>query len=235
MAHENRAARAGLRLLRRLLLFLVMLPLSLLTIEAGYFVWVLSYDQDLRKADVIVSFEGAHDRARAAYSLVDQSYAPYLLISPSTEGKLAFYEKRFKPTKAYGHILEQKARTTFENALLTMQAVKQNGFKSVILVTSWDHMPRSYFLFRLMTFRSGIRVEPHLVATGSLSQDNWYQHRTGWKMLYNEMLQLWGSLVEIANFKIKGRLPEQVPGVSRPFSRLKQILLFEVDHGALNG
>ena len=226
--NKDRSSSSGC--LRRIFLTLAVLPFVLLAAQAGYFVWALSNVQDPQKADVIVSFEGAYDRARAAYGLVDQSYASNLLISPSTERQLAFYEKRFKPTRPYQHILEEKARTTFENALFTEAAIKKNNLKSVILVTSWDHMPRAYLLLRAMTLGSGVRVAPHRVATGSLSQDNWYRHRKGWKMIYNEIIEFWGSLAELANYKIKGRVSDQVPGQSGLVGRLKQMLLFKLDH-----
>jgi hypothetical protein len=100
----------------------------LLVLEAGYFVWALAGDKDLEKADLIVSFEGAYDRARAAYSLVDRSYAHNLLISPATEKKLRVYEKRFNPSQPYDRVMEDKSRTTLENAVHTGQIIGENGF-----------------------------------------------------------------------------------------------------------
>jgi hypothetical protein len=86
---------------KRFLLLLAALTALLLLLEAGYFAWVLTRNNNLEKADLIVAFEGGYDRSRTAYRLVDQSYAPNLLISPATEKKLWVYEKRFQPSQPY--------------------------------------------------------------------------------------------------------------------------------------
>jgi hypothetical protein len=48
------------------------------------------------------------------------------------------------------------------------------------------------------------------------------------------MLKLWGSLYELARYRLTGDLTEQVPGVSGPGCRLKEALLFKIDHHLLN-
>jgi len=218
---------------KRLLVGLAALPALLLLSEAGYFAWVLTRTNHLEKADLIVTFEGGYDRVRTAYHLVDQSYAPNLLISPATEKKLWVYEKRFHPSQPYARIMEEKSRTTLENAVYTKRILEDNGFRSAILITSWDHMPRSYFLLKAMTGGSEV-IRPHSIPTGNVDQTNWYRHRTGWKMVYNEMVEFWGSLIELARYKVSGELPEQVPGGSGLAARLKQLLLFKIDHKSLH-
>ncbi len=212
---------------------MVALPALLLFLEVGYFAWVLAGDKALQKADLIVAFEGGYDRVRTAYSLVDQSYAPNLLISPAAEKKLQAYEKRYNPSQPFVRVVEDKARTTLQNAVYTKRMLEDNHFRSAILVTSWDHVPRSYFLLRAMTLGSEVKIQPHPVATGSVDQTNWYRHRTGWKMVYNEMVEFWGSLIELARYKVSGELPEQVPGKTSLATRLKQLLLFKIDHRSL--
>ena len=222
------------RTLKRFLLVLVPLPALLLVLEAGFFAWVLTEDNDLQKADLIVAFEGGYDRVRTAYSLVDQSYAPNLLISPAAEKKLTVYEKRYNPSQPFVRVVEDKARTTLQNAVYTKRMLEDNHFRSAILITSWDHMPRSYFLLRAMTLGSEVKIQPHPVATGGVNQANWYRHSAGWKMVYNEMVEFWGSLIELARYKVSGELPEQVPGGSSLAARLKQLLLFKIDHKSLH-
>lgn len=220
-------------ILKRFFLFLAALPVLLLFLEAGYFAWVLTEDNDLQKADLIVAFEGGYDRARTAYSLVDQSYAPNLLISPAADKKLQAYEKRYNPSQPFVRVVEDKARTTLQNAVYTKRMLEDNHFRSAILVTSWDHMPRSYFLLTAMILGSEVTIQPHPVATGRVNQANWYRHSAGWKMLYNEMVEFWGSLIELAQYKITGQLPDYAPGKSNLATRLKQLLLFKIDHRSL--
>jgi uncharacterized SAM-binding protein YcdF (DUF218 family) len=220
--------------LRRLLLVPVATPLLLLVLQAGYFAWMLTGGKDLESADLIVAFEGAEDRARAAYGLVDRHYAPNLLISPATERTLKLYEKRFLPSQPYARIMEDKSRTTLENAVHTREILSEKGFRSAILVTSWYHVPRSYFLLMAAGPGSGIRVQPHPVASGKLDRTNWYRSRLGWMIVYNEMVKFWGSLIELATYKITGELSDQALGKSTLAARLKEALLFRIDLDSLH-
>lgn len=129
--------------------------------------------------------------------------------------------------------MEEKSRTTLENAVYTQRLLEEKGFHSAILITSWDHMPRSYFLLSVMTYASKVTIHPYPVATGNVDQTNWYRNFAGWKMAYNEMVEFWGSLIELARYKITGELPYQVTGKSGLATWLKQLLLFKIDHKSL--
>jgi uncharacterized SAM-binding protein YcdF (DUF218 family) len=194
-----------------------------------FFFGLLSGEPRLEPADVIVAFAGREDRARIAYRLADSAYADRLVVSPATEAKIRSYDRRYRPVRLFDRILEEKARTTFENALYTRRIVERNHLKSLILVTSWDHMPRSYLLLKAMLLGTDTRLHLRTTPTGRLNRENWYRHAVGWKMIYNEMVQCWGSLIELVHFKMKGALPATVPGKSSMLSGLKQFLLFDID------
>ncbi|WP_419662575.1 conserved uncharacterized protein, DUF218 [Desulfosarcina variabilis str. Montpellier] len=178
---------------------------------------------------MIVAFQGADGRASEAYHLIDRGRAPTLIISPATPSQLKAYDRLYQPTKKFESIIEQQARTTFENALYTAHIIKRYGFKSVILITSWNHTPRSYFLLNMLLLGSDIDVKIKSVATGRLDQGNWFRHAIGWKMIYNEMLETWGSLVEWIKYLNRGDLSDIQPGKSGFFSGLKDFLLFDID------
>jgi uncharacterized SAM-binding protein YcdF (DUF218 family) len=224
-----------LKILRRLTLFLIAIPILLVGLEAFYFIWVLNGKTAVQKADVIIVFEGMPERVKAAYRLLDQAYASKLVISPATEQKLYSYDKKYLPTVTFARILEDKARTTFENALHTHKIITENGFRSAILVTSWDHMPRSLFLMQLTITGSEVQVRPHAVATGKLDQTKWFRHSVGWKMVYNEMVEFWGSMLEFARYGLSGELPREVPGKSGLADLLRKVLLFQIDDRATQG
>jgi len=221
--------------LRRITLAALALPVLLLSLEAGYFAGMLSYEADLGKADLIVAFEGRDNRAAEAYRLLERSYAQNLVISPATERTLRVYEKRYVPSQPFGRIIEDKSRTTLENAVYTKAILKDHAFESAILVTSWDHMPRSYFLLGMLTLGLDIKIQPRMVPTGKLDRANWYRHTAGLKMLYNEMVEFWGSMMELMKYGLTGDLPEEAPGKSSLAGRLKQLLLFDVDPRSLQG
>jgi uncharacterized SAM-binding protein YcdF (DUF218 family) len=104
----------------------------------------------------------------------------------------------------------------------------ERGMRSVILITSWDHIPRSYFLLRILTLGSGIRIHRSSTAVGPTDADNWYNSANGWKRLYNEMIELWGSMYELAEYALRGRLPEKPPNQSPVVAFLRKMLLFEI-------
>lgn len=216
------------KIFRRCLLILTIFLVFLLAAQGVLFLYVLTGSPQLEPADVIVAFEGRNGRARTAYDLVDRAYAPALVISPANDRKLRAYDRSYRPEKRFEKIIEEKARTTFENAFYTGQILKKNDFKKVILVTSWDHMPRSWLLLKMMLFDSDTHIYPHIVETGELNRENWYRYTIGWKMIYNEMLESWGSLLEFAKYHISGELPANMSEKSGLLFELKKILLFDI-------
>jgi hypothetical protein len=184
-------------------------------------------------SDLIVVFEGRADRPRAAYKLADQGYAPAMLISPANERKLENYDRRYQPHKTINKVLETKARTTFENAFYTKKAIKAKNLESIILVTSWNHIPRSYLMLKLMLFSTQPHIFRYPVATGQLNQQNWYCHTIGWKMVYNEMLETWGSLIEWAGYLYHQDPLYRRPNQSEILGRIKKALLFNINTNEL--
>jgi uncharacterized SAM-binding protein YcdF (DUF218 family) len=224
-----------LKALRRITVAFVTLPVLLFGLEAGYFIRMLSHESELGKADLIVAFEGRDDRAAQAYRLLELSYAQNLVISPATERTLQVYEKRYVPSQPFRRIVEDQSRTTLENAVYTKRILEDHDFRSAILVTSWDHMPRSYFLLKVMIHGSDVSIHPLMVATGRMDGTNWYRYKMGWKMVYNEMVEFWGSMIELAKYRLAGDLPAEAPGKSSLAGRLKQFLLFDVDPHTVEG
>jgi uncharacterized SAM-binding protein YcdF (DUF218 family) len=219
--------------MRRILLTFLLIPAFFLSVEAALFLTILLDDDGLAKADLIAVFAGSPDRIEAGYRLVSSSYGENLAISPATEGMLDHYERRYRPAATFTRIMERQARTTFENALLTGELATTNGFKSVIVVTSWYHLPRSFILLRLLSLGSELDTQGFGVATGKISLANWYRHGVGWKMVYNEMVECWGSFLELVQFKWSGRLPEKESQPSATLALLKRIFLFEINERSL--
>jgi uncharacterized SAM-binding protein YcdF (DUF218 family) len=115
------------------------------------------------------------------------------------------------------------------NALHSARLIKKHRLKSVLLVTSDYHMPRSLVLLKMTTMGSGCRIDTHKVATRfSDPADRTGSRLSRLKITYNEMVQLWGSLVEgglhaWAGPQLRGKTRSS--GLSR---WLRQHLLFDV-------
>ena len=90
--------------------------------------------------------------------MIFKNNASIVVISPADDSMIKAYEKRYEPLKAT-YILENSARTTFENAYLISKIISAYRLRSITLVTSDYHMPRSYLLLRLMLLGKGVTVQ----------------------------------------------------------------------------
>ena len=166
-------------------------------VEVGYFYWVLQKKETSKKVDAIVVFAGSDDRVKAGFDLVKSGLADFLVISPASEKQLKKHEHKNGNLFETKYIIENKARTTFENAVYTRKIVEKHNLKSIILLTSLYHLPRSYFL--LKTALMGTNTEIHLHGVGNPK----------FKEIYNEMIKFWASLGEFVYYGLTGRLPEK--------------------------
>ena len=197
----------------------------IIIVESLYFHHILSKSNTTERADLIVVFAGDPKRIEAGYDLTRRGYAPYLIISPADGKKLKTYGKKYGLPKSVTYIVEDKARTTFENAVHTRQIIFEKEFDSVILVTSFYHMPRSFFLLRTLLVGSNVRIQAYGIAIGNLNKANWLSAASGRRRIYNEMVKLWASNLELLSFKIRGRLPKQNPRRFHLIKFLKPLLL----------
>ena len=221
------------RIIARTIIGFLLTSSILILGQAIVFICILSNRLPLEHADSIVVFQGSRERVSKAYELAAGGVATQLIVSPATRRQLKNYERIYNSGKKIDALIEDKARTTFENALFTSRILKNEQFGSTILVSSWNHMPRSCLLLKLMLKGSDIRILPYPVATGKLNAGNWYRTKVGWKMVYNELIESWGSVVEWVRFVIRGAVPNTQPGKTAFFSRLKRWLLFDIDQRAM--
>jgi uncharacterized SAM-binding protein YcdF (DUF218 family) len=171
--------------------------LALAVIEAFYFYWILQRPSHATTYDAIVVFAGSNNRIEHAFQLAREEIAPTVIVSPAGRRTLHNYEKQFGPPGDAAYILEPRADTTFMNAHYTAQLIRKHSLKSVLLVTSDYHMPRSYVLLKLATLGSGCRIGFDKVPTRfSKKGDSRFGSMDKIRLTYNEMVQLWGSLAE---------------------------------------
>lgn len=173
-------------------------------------------------------FAGGLNRIKSAYQLAQRGIAPVLIISPASRRTIDNYEKRFgKPGNAI-YIYEKRADTTFMNALFSTRLIKDNQLKSVLLVTSDYHMPRSLFLLKLALLNTNCNIGIYKVNTHSSKPVNWHYRINRLKLSYNEMVQFWGSLIEGAGHYLgisSDWLRKRPSGL---FRWLREVLLFDV-------
>jgi uncharacterized SAM-binding protein YcdF (DUF218 family) len=90
---------------------------------------------------------------------------------------------------ALGH----DADSTLGNARETAQWIRQQGFKSLRLVTAWYHMPRS--LLELNRAMPDVEIIAHPVFPDEVSQEHWWASRSTVLLLASEYGKYLGALL----------------------------------------
>jgi len=196
----------------------------LIGIEIVCFYQILSDDTPLEKADLIVVFVGGAGRIEAGHQLAKAGYAPYLVISPATDAKLKSYGEKYRLAPTVKYIVEDKARSTFENALYTKRIISEHNFQSVILVTSSYHLPRSYCLLKLLLAGDKIKIMPFGIQRNQINLQ--YLISSKGKRIYNEMVKVWGSIAEFLSYKIRERVSQPNQKDRQFIKRMKSLFLF---------
>ncbi|MDM8549935.1 YdcF family protein [Desulfobacterales bacterium HSG2] len=208
----------------KIVIFLVLLIGLIIVGEIIYFHQILSNNVSSETSELIVVFAGGAKRTETGYALANSGYAPCLVISPADQEALKVYDRKHRRPSTVRCIVEDKARTTFENAVYTRKIIAEHGFKSVLLVTSSYHLPRSYFLLKVLLLGNNVKIRAFGVTGGTGKNDlrSW----RGKKIIYNEMVKLWGSTGELLIYKIRGCLPEENPKQIAFLKYMKSLFLF---------
>ena len=173
----------------------------LLLSHAIYTLHIFYQYNSLKPADAVLVFAGDFNRIQTGNKLVNEGYADSLIISPEIPEKIAEYNKRFKLRQTAITIIEDQAMSTFENALYTNELVDAHDFRNVILVTSDYHMPRSYFIMRLLA-NPGVRIQRYSVYENNESTSSLQRLSQKWNLLIFEMIKLYGTLVQAAIYPL---------------------------------
>ena len=158
-----------------------------LIVQASYYTGVFaSLNSDLPPADMVVIYSGGDDRTAVIQRYKGNPKLVFLFsgwdYSPDQMEKTFHLGSRM--------LVEDKARTTDQNARFCAPIIRQAGVRSVALALPWYHLPRALFLTRLYLRGSGVVV--HAYATVPLP-DRWWANRE----FYLELAKFWGSMVRI--------------------------------------
>ena len=197
------------------------------SVEFLYFGLLGSKNDSYQAANTIIILNGDSERIKKGYELAEESIAGFVIISPADDSMIKAYEKQYKPIKAK-YILENKARTTFENAYFVSKIISEYHLRSVTFVTSDYHMPRSYLLLKLMLMGKGVTIQRVTVKSPYLAGSSWPRSEKALKVTYNEMVKVWGSLGELLVYVIRRQLPERNPKEVPIFRAIRSWVLFSV-------
>jgi uncharacterized SAM-binding protein YcdF (DUF218 family) len=186
--------RASAPLWLRILAFVGILATA--AVLAGFVLFVYSLDRVERRpstrTDAIVALTGGAQRIGDAIDLLDRGYASRLLITGVNERTSREQIARLNPGQRRLFDccvdLDYRARNTIGNAIETRRWMHDNGFRSLIVVTSNYHMRRT--LLELDHVMPDARKVPFAVVPDTVDVDSWWRSPSTAKFLAYEYAKL---------------------------------------------
>lgn len=156
----------------------------------------LSPQSSLAKTDAIVVVSGGDTDSRISegVKLYLQKWAPKLIFSgAAAEGDVsnALAMERIAITKgvpAEDILIEEKSKTTVENADFTAKIIHDNGYKSIILVTSPYHQRRAYTQFRNVLGKDFIILN-HSAIDDTWAKKSWWENANARFLTVGEIMK----------------------------------------------
>ncbi|TWI82749.1 uncharacterized SAM-binding protein YcdF (DUF218 family) [Roseibium hamelinense] len=153
-------------------------------------------------ADAIVVLTGGTERVQHAIQLLNEGRAERLLISGvhpgTTPEQIAILTKADMPLLSCCVDLDRAALNTEGNASETASWAKDNGFTSLILVTSAYHLPRAQI--ELSSVMPGVELVAYPVFNPGLHLNTWYSSPRTIRLLIREY-----SKYTLARFRLAAR------------------------------
>jgi uncharacterized SAM-binding protein YcdF (DUF218 family) len=177
--------------IKRTVLGLVVLFL-LLAVAAWIFPrQFLTVDSGPANAEVIVLLGGgSHERFECVVKLFKDRAAPRIIVSGYGDCEINRFLLVNAGVPAQAIQLENKSRTTRENAQFTIKLLREQKVKRVIIVTSWYHSRRALACFRHYAPEIRFYSRPSYAASASA---DWSHNRIGSRarLEYMKLLGYW--------------------------------------------
>lgn len=177
--------------------------LSVLLVQALVFAILIRSSLPREQAggrDLLVVFGGDDGRVREALLLESRFHYRYMIVSDSSPRQVEAYFRAYGRPRRARVLYEPLARTTDQNARYVSGLIRRHQIRSVLLVTSWFHVPRALLLLKGYLLGQGVRISAH--ASDSPSPRSWILRGH----FRQELVKFWGSLWRAARAEIKVRI-----------------------------
>jgi hypothetical protein len=193
--------------------------------QVGATIYFSQKEVSLKKADLAIVFPGESARVKSGFQMARNGLAENLMVINSTAAALRSKMSVEGVPEEVSALPGGVSRSTFEDAYMSAQAIRDHEFTSVILITSWYHLPRAYILLKW-----------HLAGTGKTISIQCYPAQQSSaigiakkvELYYNETMKLWGSSAEMLAYTLTDRLPLDSLTARRLQSFIKTNFLFRV-------
>lgn len=154
---------------------------------------------------IVLGGDNTGERVNEAVNLYREGYAQKILMSGGPLAwELTYAEWMKKHAVALGApfqavLLEDKSRSTIENAQFTLPILKQNRIRSFILVTSPTHSRRAKRVFKKVYAEEGIKMISHPVPL----RDSMFRLPRWWTRHEDTQLVMW-EYVSLIYYLLKG-------------------------------
>ena len=170
------------QVVRHLCLYTILLTLLVWVIGfVGFSLYALSFKfAPQTTTEGIVTLTGGTDRIATGIRLLEEKNNAQLLISGVNKQVPPAEILRMVPSHLTDKItLGYLAETTAENALETANWIRQKNIQSILLVTSFYHMPRS--MFEILKHTPHLTIVPYPVFPKSFNNSvEWIKTRYAW-------------------------------------------------------
>ncbi len=193
--------------LKRCVWFIVIgaaLTMGLFFREAGN--WLVIRQQPI-KSDVIIVLSGGVGRLEKGISLFEEGYGKYLMLSNFKEWTRG-RSRSIMHLPVSAIIVEEKAHSTYTNALFTKELMLRYNFKSAIVVTSDFHSRRSKLIFDRVYANTGISLNYSTAETRHFQPDKWWDNKYSRRTTYREYLKYAGYALFYWKTKAPGKVEE---------------------------
>jgi uncharacterized SAM-binding protein YcdF (DUF218 family) len=194
---EQKSRKPRSRIFARVGLILKMAPVVLgLSFIVGFAVFTskithMQQAETVAAADAIVVLTGGVDRLKPAIELLKNGSAKKLLVSgvnpETTKTELLDPYKVTSDMSECCIDLDQIATNTVGNAIETAKWLRNNNFKSVILVTSNYHMPRAEK--ELHRLAGTVKITPFPLVNSDLRNWKWLEQPDAFRLILTEYLK----------------------------------------------
>jgi uncharacterized SAM-binding protein YcdF (DUF218 family) len=146
----------------------------------------LVVDEEPKPADVIIVLGGGSGRVEYGVNLYHLGYADKILLTMGPGGWETTVSSLGVPKDDI--LLEEQARSTYENAKYSFEIMQANKFRSAVLVTSPYHTRRASMIFNRLF--EGIELTICSVPNDSRNASKWWQDSHRAKAIASEYLKL---------------------------------------------